>query len=245
MTDMTLHPTPRWRDVVLEQIRVVGMSLRREALVAAVVLAIGTLVIGSELVRGGPGFDSRQTFPTAVVAFLFPFAVWRNEKRFGPAFLWTLPVDRRGLSLAKVFAGLIWLMVLVAGFIAWLLSLGLLAQASFAWTINRIPFVATIAAYLLGSAIILGLRHPLRWLLGTAAVCFLIGILSEAFGSGPNNFDAMLSSVGFTSAAYGAAGNWTSLPALARWAIPNFLFLGIGLVALWAAASRHAERRRH
>ena len=44
--EVTLHPAPRWRDVVLEQVRVVGLSLRREALVVAVVLGIVTLMIG-------------------------------------------------------------------------------------------------------------------------------------------------------------------------------------------------------
>src|SRR6185436_1526559 len=95
MMEVTLHPTPRWRDVVLEQIRIVGLSLRTGALVAAVVLAVVTLIVGRELARGGPGFDSQQPFPTALVSFLLPFAVWRTERSFGPAFLWTLPADRR------------------------------------------------------------------------------------------------------------------------------------------------------
>ena len=45
MIDFTLHRLPRYRDVVREQVRAVGLSLRPVALVAAVVLAITTFVM--------------------------------------------------------------------------------------------------------------------------------------------------------------------------------------------------------
>lgn len=243
MMEVTLHPTPRWRGVVLEQVRIVGLSLRTVALVAIVVLAIVTLPVVSELVRGGPGLDSNDTFPTALVSFLFPFAIWRRERHFGPAFLWTLPVDRRRLALAKVFAGWVWMMAALAVFVSWLLALALLAHVSSVQIVMRVPFTATTAMYLLGSALVLGLRHPLRWLLGTAGVFLLLGGLSEAFGSGPSDFDALLSSSGFVSAVNGAAAFWGSLPDEAQWAITTFLWFGAGLSALWAAASRHTENR--
>jgi hypothetical protein len=210
---VTLHPTPKWRDVVREQVRFVGLSLRREALVVAAVLAVGTLVIGSEIARGGPGFDSAEPFPTAVIFFLYPFAVWKGERRFGAAFLWTLPVERRGLALARVFAGFVWMLAALALFAAWLSALALLAHAPPARIVLRIPFTATVACYLLGSALVVGLRHPLRWLLGGAGLLFL------------------LATVG---------GGEHVLPHL-----PSFLWLGVGLAALLAAASRHAERRRN
>ena len=240
MMEVTLHPTPRWRDVVLEQIRIVGLSLRREALLVAVVLGVGTLVIGIEIAGGGPGFDSDETFPTALISFLFPFAVWRGERRFGPAFLWTLPVDRRRLALAKVFAGWVWLMAALAFFVSWLLALGLLAHASPARTVMRLPLTATIAAYLLGSALVLGLRHPLRWLLGAAGVIFLLANFIE-----PDSVWTLLSFSGSLTAAEDAGAARRTLPDLARWAITTFLWFGAGLAALWAAASRHGERRRN
>jgi hypothetical protein len=246
MTEVTLHPTPRWRDVVLEQIRIVGLSLSREALVVAVALVVATFVIGSELVRGGPGFDSNETFPTALISFFFPFAVWRGEQRFGPAFLWTLPVDRRRLALAKVFAGWVWLMAALTVFVSWLLALALLAHASPLQTVLRVPFTATIATYLLGSALVLGLRHPLRWLLGTAGVLFLIGTLSDVL-SRPDDreWQNVPGAYDFFSAVQHAVAVWGTLPPLAQWAISTFLWLGAGLAALWVAASRQRERRRH
>jgi hypothetical protein len=266
MMELTLHPTPRRRDVVLEQIRAVGLSLRREALIAAVVLGIVTLVIAIDIVRGSAAtwFDSDDWSQISLVSFLFPFAVWRRERRFGPAFLWTLPVDRRRLALAKVFAGWVWLMAALAIFVFWELALAVLSGVAGAQIVPLLAFIGTTAMYLLGSALVLGLRHPLRWLLGTVGVFFLLATLNEALGRtesgesrmfawsgvlrwavyGPYGIDTLLSSRRFSSAAREATSFWRNLPHLAQWAIPTFLWLGAGLAALWAAASRHGERRR-
>ncbi len=241
--EVTLHPTPRWRDVVLQQIRVVGLSLRIEALVTAVVLAVGTFAIGVEIVGGGSGFDSNETFPTALISFLFPFALWRRETRFGAGFLWTLPVDRRRLALAKVFAGWVWLMAALAFFVSWLLALTLLGGAAPLPNLMRIPFTATVAMYLFGSALVLGLRHPLRWLLGAAGVVLLLGGLSEALEARYGVETLVGSSVLFF-ASQDVWDTWRTLPALTRWAITAVLGCGAGLAALWAAASRHRERKR-
>jgi hypothetical protein len=243
--DVTLHPTPRWRDVVLEQIRVVGLSLGPAALILAVVLAIGTVMIGGEIIGGGPGFDSDETFPTTIIAFLYPFAVWRNEKRFGLAFLWTFPVDRRRLALAKVFAGLVWLMAGVAFFVTWLLGLGFLAGASPALTVARIPFIATLAMYLFGSALVLGLRHPVRWLVGAAGVLVLMGTLSDLLTQ-PNDGEwaYVPGARSFFSVSSRVVAAWLSLPESAQSVISTLFMLGAGFAALWAAASRHRDRRK-
>ena len=238
MIEVTLHPTPRWRDVVLEQIRIVGPSLRREALAAAVALGVATIVIGGEILRGGPGSDSSEMFPTFLVSFLIPFAVWRGEQRFEPSLFWTLPVDRRQLALAKVFAGWVWMMAALAVFVSWLFVLALISPASVAEMVMRVPYTATTATYLLGSALVLGLRHPLRWLGATAGVCFLVAYFIQ-----PYELQPPLRS--FFAATEHAAAVWRTLPDFVQWAIPTFLWLGAGLAALWAAASRHGERRRH
>jgi len=245
MMELTLHPVPRGRDVVREQVRIVGLGLRREALIAAVVLGIVTLAIVSEIVLGAAGmrFDSDSPFTANLVSFLFPLAVWKGEKRFGPAFLWTLPVDRRRLALAKVFAGWVWLMTALAVFVGWLLVLTLLSDATavrsvlWSWLVR---FPDATAMYLLGSALVLGLRHPLRWLLGTAGVFYLQGTLNEALG-----LSTLLNSSGLFSAAEDAAAVWRNLPDPAQWATTTFLWFGAGLAALWLAVSRHRERRRH
>jgi hypothetical protein len=263
MMDVTLHPTPRLRDVLVEQLRMVGLSLRPEALIVAAVLGVGTFLIGVEILKGGPGFDSRETFPTGLIAFFLPFAVWRGVQRFGPDFLWSLPVDRRQLALARVFAGWVWLMAAVSVFALWLLTLALVARAPIAPNLARIPFTSTAAAYLLGSAVVLGLRHPLRWLIGIAGLFFLFGGLNDLFGRtangdgssvawseawrwamhGPYGLRTVLSSSGFFVADDAGASPGT-LPDLMEWAITTVIWFGGGLAALWAALLRHREQRR-
>jgi hypothetical protein len=245
MMEVTLHRTPRLRDVVLQQIRVVGLSLRPGALVVAVVLAIGTLIIAQDLVRGHPAFDSSDMFPTTVFAFFFPFAVWRSEKRFGPDFLWTLPVDRRRLALAKVFAGWMWLMAVLAVFIVWLLGVTLIAQASPIKNLMRVPFTATAGMYLLGSAVVLGLRHPLRWILGAAGVLVLMGTLGDVISQPDDSeWQYVPGAVTYFSAVQKGRSVFLTMPDSAQWTITTFLWYGAGLAALWAATSRHGDRRR-
>lgn len=243
MSEVTLHPAPRWRDVVLEQIYIVGLSLRPVLFVVGVVLAVGTFAIVEEILREGPGFDSTGVFPTPLVSFLFPFAIWRHEKPFGTSFLWTFPVDRRQLALTKVFAGLVWLTALLAFFIAWLLTLGLLGGVPPELTIMRIPFIATIALYLFGSAAVLGLRYPLRWLFGLAGLFFLIGGVNQVIEA-RHGMDTLLGSNSLFLAVRGVHDAFRTLPGLAQWAITTVLSIGAGLAALFAAASRHRERRR-
>ena len=241
MTEVTLHPVPRGRDVVLEQIRAVALSLRREAMVAAIVIGIVTIVIGSAIVRGRAAswFDSNDWAPLGIAAFLFPFAVWRRENRFGPAFLWTLPVDRRRLALAKVFGGWVWLIAAVAFVFLWQAALAVLSGVAGAETISLQAFSGSTAMYLFGSALVLGLRHPLRWLLGTSSVFFVVAFFDYEI-AGAYGIATFLP----TGAVSSAASAWQQHPQLAT-AITTFLWIGAGLAALWAAASRHRENRRH
>jgi hypothetical protein len=237
MTHQTLHPTPRGRDVVREQVRIVGLGLRREALATAVVLGIMTLMIGIDFVHGRAAtwFDSDgEWLGIALGSFFFPFAIWRRERRFGPAFLWTLPVDRRRLALAKVFAGWVWLMTALIVFGVWQLALAVLSGVTDAQIIPLVAFIRASTMYLFGSALVLGLRHPLRWLLGTLGVLFFLGMLGDTLLRGPDDLNALLSSSGFLSAVENAA---------AQWAITTLLGLAAGLAALWAAISRHRENR--
>lgn len=246
--DATLHPTPRGRDVVREQVRIVGLRLRREALVVAVVLGIVTLVIAADIVRGRAAtwFDSDEWAGIGVVSFLYPFAVWRGEKRFGPGFLWTLPVDRRRLALARVAAGWVWLMAALAVFVVWQCTLAALSGVTGAETVSPAVLYGATGLYLFGSALVLGLRHPLRVLLGTFGVCFLLGLLNETFGDGPDGrLDHFLTSIGFFSAILDAVRAWRGLPEPVQWVMPPFLWIGAGLAALRAALARHGEQRRH
>jgi hypothetical protein len=239
MSAVTRHSLPRWRDVVLEQVRIVGRSLRLEAWAVTAILGVGTLVIGIDIARGGPGFDSSDWLPTPLVSFLIPFSLWRRERPFDRALLWTFPVERRRLALARVIAGGVWTMALLAVFALWLLVLGAFAHAPPARTFMRVQVVATATTYLLGNALVLGLRHPLRWLLRVVAFVALIAFFTHAPGM-PSRESA--TRVGI--AVGDAWANWDAMPALAQSLMAAILGLGMGAAALWGALSRHGERRR-
>lgn len=241
MNETKLRRVPLWRDVMREQIRIVGHGLRREALVTAVVIGVVTVVIMIDIVSGNAEswFDSDDWAPLGIAAFLLPFAVWWREKPFGPSFLWTLPVDRRRLALTRVLAGWVWLIAALAAVFLWQAALAAVSTVEGALTLPLSSFIGVTATYLFGSALVLGLRHPLRWLLGTVAV---VGLLNQFFESRLDAGGTLRSSILLSPAIRTAGELWQSLTDPAHWAIATILSIGAGLAALWAAASRHAER---
>ncbi len=294
---------PRLRTVLLEQIRVTGHALRTPALIAAALVALLTLWVALQVA-------SREThirltaWPTqmpGLVGALLPVAVWARDERFGPGFLWTLPVDRRRHALLKVLAGWVWLIGGVALFVLWLLAvtsatggralppetlhvltsplptsgpIDPAALRTVRWApgplIWSVPFTAATASYLLASALALGARHPLRWVIGSAVACALATFVGQAAGTqlgvgwlhrAPGRlmellvesrygldalFTARIETLG--TPALLATGErlavWLGVPSLADWGAATLLWAGAGLLALWAAASRHGERRR-
>lgn len=298
MMQPAVRSTPRPRDVQLEQLRVVGLSLRRPALAAAVLVALLTLLLTVRLLDAGGSIDFHPEYQylPGMLGLLLPVGVWRGEERFGAGFLWTLPVDRRRHALARVFAGWAWLMSAVLVFVLWLLALTLLSGGSVRpeetihvlhsssplpdaldaaavetvrWTPHPllwlVPFTAATGTYLLASALALGTRHPLRWIVGTVlglSLVFVAGdvgkvqwladapvrLLRPLF-AGPYGLDTLLSArtesvqVGVTLATGERVMAWRALPDLGQWGTATLLWTGAGLAALWAAASRHREDR--
>jgi hypothetical protein len=295
-------PLPRLRAVLLEQVRVTGHALRGAALLAAAFFALMTLWVVLQYVSTGEDM-SLTAWPTqmpGLVGALLPIAVWARDERFGPGFLWTLPVDRRRHALIKVLAGWVWLMGGVALFVLWLLALthatgGRLlletlrvttyqmgaagsidpaALRTVRWApgplIWAVPFTGATATYLLASAFALGSRRPLRWVVGTVLSFVLASIASQAASAqlrvdwldhAPEHLlrqlldsryglDAVLTARieslgGRTTLTTGEwVMVWWAVPDLADWRTATLLWTGAGLLALWAAASRHRERRR-
>jgi hypothetical protein len=294
---------PRLRAVLLEQVRATGLSLRGPALIAAALVALVTLFAGSQVLSRGVDL-TLNAWPTqlpGLMGALLPIAVWARDERFGPAFLWTLPVDRRRHALTKVVAGWVWLMGGVALMALWLLAITratggralppetlhvLTSQVAVAGPVDpaalrtvpwapgplilAVPFTAATACYLLGSALMLGSRHPLRWVIGVVLAYVLSSIASEAASAQPRvgwlsdapgrllrllvdgryGLDALLTAriESLSNPATLTTGEWVivwrAVPDLADWRTATLLWSGAGLLALWAAASRHRERRR-
>jgi hypothetical protein len=300
MTQTVSRTPPRLGDVLREQVRATGVALRWPAGAAAVLMALATVLVAAESIASGGAVDFRPELSMlpGMAGLLLPIAVWWREERFGDAFLWTLPVDRRTHALAKAFAGWAWLMGAVALFVLWLAALTVLTGGSFLaeetlrllpspvlpspggldpaalrsvrWAPEPlfwlVPFTAATGAYLLTSALALGTRHPVRWLAGLVLALLLVNAagvavkaewLAEApgrlwlwFFEGRYGLDALLTAraESLKTMATLSTGEtvsvWRGLPDPRQWAVATASWTLAGLVALWAAASRHRERRR-
>jgi len=282
---------------------VTGLALRGPALIAAALVALATIVVALRIVTRGVVVDlhAEPSPLPGLVGALLPIAVWARDERFGPGFLWTLPVDRRRHALTRVLAGWLWLVAGVALYALWLLTLTLAsggrvlpaetlhvlttqlptagpldpaALRTVRWSpgplIWAVPFTAATACYLLASALMLGCRHPLRWVIGAvlafpvlsiagdvASALLRVGWPAEApvralrlLTEGRYGVDALLTArtatldTRATLTTGESVAAWSGVPDLADWRAATLLWTGAGLLALWAAASRHRERRR-
>lgn len=292
---------PRLRDVLIEQVRVAWIGLRTPALVGVALAAVPTIVALPTLTRGGPlNINGWPTWVPGIIGALLPIAVWRKDERFGPGFLWTLPVDRQRHAFTKVLAGWLWLVAGVGVFLSWLFVMASISgEHVLPRTINvlaspvppavpvdpatvrtvhwnpgplmgLVPFGGATACYLLSSALLIGTRHPLRWVLGVVMLGVLTAVISQplATGFGMNwlaiapgqvmdllvgsryGLDALLTARGesLSMTATLTTGKslrvWWGIPDLADWCVATLIWTGLGVTSLWAAVSRHGERRR-
>lgn len=290
---------PRMRDVLVAQLHATRFALRVPIVITVVSAVLGTVVLGLQVASGHleKNLLAQPSSLPGIVGALLPVAIWAREERFGPGYMWTLPVDRSRHALLRVLAGWLWL---IAGLI--LYSLCILALAFIAgesvppvetmhlltapysrsvpvdpatlriarWApgpiVWLIPFASATAMYLLASAAMLGIRHPLRWLIAVAVGLPVVRIagdflrhllgtewLANAPASvvdGRYGLEALLTlrtwsldrrvmlTTGETLHA------WSGVPDLGAWGIAALLWTAAGAIALWAAASRHRERRR-
>ena len=133
MTDSTAGRMPAMKAVWIEQLRVVGLAIRREGTFAALVLALGSVAViaisripalqaivneeAGEFVFN-PG-EPPWVFLGVLAALLLPLVVWKGERRFGDTPLWSMPVDHQRHALLKVAAGWAWLMAILGAALVW------------------------------------------------------------------------------------------------------------------------------
>jgi len=299
----TRPPLPSLRVVLLEQLRATGFALRGAGLIAGSLVTLITFVVVLQGVTRATAINLYE-WPTlfpGLVGALMPIAVWARDERFGPGFLWTLPVDRRRHAFTKVGAGWVWLMAGIALFVLWHLALTLASGGrvmppetvhvltsplpttgpldpatlrALPWApgplVWAVPFTAATACYLFVSAIVLGTRHPLRWVIGVSLTYSMLSVASTAASAklgmswiadapegavqrvveGRYGLDALLTArIGTLSTTTDLTTGeramvWRAVPDLADWRIATLLWTSAGLLALWVAASRHRERRR-
>ncbi|MDE0356151.1 MAG: hypothetical protein OXN92_00200 [Gammaproteobacteria bacterium] len=133
MTYSTAGRLPAMKAVWGEQLRVVGLAIRREGALAALALALGSVALIAfsrmpvlqAMVDGEIGelvFDPGEPpwgFFGVLGALLLPLVVWKGERRFGDTPLWSMPVDHRRHALLKVAAGWVWLMAILGAALVW------------------------------------------------------------------------------------------------------------------------------
>ena len=298
MMPSTLHGMPRWREVLIAQLRAVGIALHWPTRMAVALVVLASLVIIADIIGNEAVFTfhpEHYALP-GLLGVLLPISVWKDEDRFGAALLWTLPVDRFRHALITVLAGWLWLMGAVALLVLWLLAVTLASGATpfteeirpllpafsygvtfdptaiqkARWTAKPllwfVPFTAATCMYVLASALALGARRPLRWVLGSVPVLFLIVFaVADVADLGANGIDRVLNAilrgrygvdafltarteslqVGATLTTGDRVVVWRAFPDVGHWAVATLVWTGVGLVALVAAAARHREQRRN
>jgi len=173
-TFTALHRLPRRADVAREQLRGVGLALRREGAVAAGVLAMATTLIAwAQLHRpfgyGGLNLAPEMGIPVAVLAILLPMAVWKGEGPARRGYHQAMPVAAGAHGMARALAGLAWMLGAMGAYYGWLVLASVATGGApsvapwFAWAG---PVVGAVALYLLGSALALRAAHPWRWIGG-------------------------------------------------------------------------------
>jgi hypothetical protein len=122
------------------------------------------------------------------------------------------------------------------------------------------PFGGALLSYTAGSAVLLGLRYPLRWLAGATSTLVLLWVLATNLGSDGAliiSTDRLLTWVvngtyGLDFALTGGehslandvdqVGEWRAMPSFGRWAAALLVWTGAMLLALTIAIRRHWER---
>lgn len=195
-----LHPTPAWRTVAAEQVRVVGIRLRTSFLLLGLAFLILCVAVLNEAwsVRqtnlGGMGhaemrvgFSPEMSVVFAVLAILSALLAWQDAEPPRRAYFLSMPVVGHVHLLTKALAGLVWEAALTAAFLAGFGVLGAIAvqlagntgtppTPVYAWEWG-VPFTAMAIAYALSSAAAIGSRLPAIWILIVPAYGAVIGLL--------------------------------------------------------------------
>jgi hypothetical protein len=283
MMEATAGRAPSMGTVMAEQLRVVGLAVRREAILAALILGGATLAT-AVMVRFGLFVVDSQPYHAMVlapeqamrieatlVALLFPLAVWKGERFFGESQLWLLPVTHRRHALIKVAAGWTWLMALYVIALSWMVALTLVTggsvgpeetrwiitdalgpatavQWSTQWWEWLVPFGGATAAYLVGSALLLGTRHPVWSAAGVWASLLGVMVIMERtqWQGAADGLQRLFWCVGLleprvtaTIPGVGRVSQWLWLPSLGLWVGTVAIWLALGGAVVVAATSRH------
>lgn len=264
------------------QTEILRSTLRWETILVFAGLTLLTLGGISERLQGqGLDYPFEVAIVAALAGLLAPFAIWKGERLFANGHLWRLPVDRPTHAWIKVAVGLGWFWAAVLIVLAWMALLTVLTGGSFdgdgprrmvsagtegattmastavPFWMALVPFGSGLVAYLFSTALVVGVRYPLRWTL----VVFLTGLgmlifTGDIFGErvlqaalvGPLGLDYVISGgvealeTEVRLADGQRATVWESLPTPESWIRATALWVALGLACVALAAWRHRER---
>jgi hypothetical protein len=253
MTAISLHATPRWHAIAWEQVRTVGLRLRTTGALLFVMLALyGGVAIRvalsareTNLAHAGRAtldfsYSTEVSAIFACMALLLPLAMWNEEDPARRAYHWSMPMARANHALTRTFAGWVWLILVTACWLAFVMAIDAITRRIVgktpsshsivrAWEL-LVPFTAATIAYLFASAAAIGARTPLVWIAGPPLIYAGVSILAFTLGY-PEVSRAMTT---ITSGFYGASAAMAGVvrvdgvPSLDRW---------LGAAALWGGAA--------
>ncbi len=264
------------------QVKILRTTLRWEITLLFGGLALLTLGGVVERLQGDRfDYPFEVAILAAVAGLVAPFAIWKGERLFANGHLWRLPVDRPTHAWIKVAGGLGWFWAAILMVLAWLAVLTVLTGGSFDGDGTRqlvgagtegdtvvaftfavpfwmalVPFGGGLVAYLFSTALVLGVRYPLRWavvvvLTGLGLLIVTGDIFSErvlqAALVGPLGLDYVISGgvealeTEVQLADGQRATAWESLPMPVGWLRATALWTALGLACVALAAWRHRE----
>ncbi|ATC32161.1 hypothetical protein CA606_07235 [Caulobacter vibrioides] len=239
MNKISNHEPPSTIAVFHLQLRKIGRVLRPELVGLALLLSPMAILGLALLMRRDAALDypHELNFLLPVAAFLLPYRLWTEARLFDRGDFQVLPVERRRHVLIGVCAGLVWALGLAAAIV---LLFNLLALAAGSPTIGTslwqwlVPLGGVATAYLLGSGVVLALRHSLRWSAGVVLACVVLSALDLSAPFESVAHDVFRGDLGLERVLSGGASSLTWGVALSVW-----LALGLAVVAL--ASLRHRE----
>ena len=238
MTTNTRHEPPRAIAVFQLQFRKMGRILRPELIGLALILSPTAIMALGLLMRRDAALDYPQelSFLLPAAAFLLPFRLWNRERLFNRGDFLLMPVERRKHILIRVCAGAVWALALAAMVV---LLFNLLALTAGSPTIGAawrwlVPLGSVATAYLLGSALVLALRHPLRWTVGLVLTFALLSAFDLSAPLEPMTRALVHGNLGLQPALTGGAS-------ITAWAVALLFWFGLSLIAVALASLRHRE----
>ncbi|HSU16517.1 hypothetical protein [Longimicrobium sp.] len=258
-----VHRLPRRADVAREQLRGVGLALRREATVAAGVLALASILIVWAQLRGEGALDlaPEMGIPIALLALLLPMAVWKGEGPASRSYHHAMPVEIGAHAVARGLAGLVWMLGAAGAYFGWM---ALVAAGTGGWVDSEPwfrwagPVVGAVALYLLGTALALRAVHPWRWIGGAVVGHTFLRALAGPGGDMPlfRAADRVLSGryglytllsgsapvhVHKWNDLYGEVNYATRVPNAGVWMVSAWLWIAIAITLFFWAAYRQPE----